>query len=77
MRMVQEECGELVAAVNRFDRGRPGSREGLIEEIADAHIVLAQARVAFGETEVDEAIRRKLLRLEQRLTAGEGLGARG
>jgi NTP pyrophosphatase (non-canonical NTP hydrolase) len=69
--MVQEECGELIAAINRFDRGRPGARDNLIEEIADAHIMLAQARVAFGEDEIDAAIRRKLARFEERLTGAE------
>ncbi len=69
-RMVQEECGELVAAVNRFDRGRAVVVE-LAEEVADVTILMAQARLMLGEKVVDEAIERKLARLEKRIEASE------
>lgn len=61
LRQLQEECGELVAAVNRADRGR--GTENLIEEIADVVIMAHQARLMFGPA-VEEAIARKLARLE-------------
>jgi NTP pyrophosphatase (non-canonical NTP hydrolase) len=69
-RMVQEECGELVAAINRFDRGRTVTVE-LAEEIADVTILMEQARLMLGSEVVDEAIERKLSRLEGRIVASE------
>lgn len=44
LRQLQEECGELVAAVNQADRGRDGAIGQLIEEVADVEIMIAQAR---------------------------------
>lgn len=70
-RQVQEECGELVAAVNQADRGRAGSAAKLAEEVADVTIMMAQARVMLGAEVVDAAIDRKLARLERRLDASE------
>jgi NTP pyrophosphatase (non-canonical NTP hydrolase) len=64
LRQLQEECGELVAAVNRADRGR--GTENLVEEIADVVIMSHQARLMFGPA-VEEAIARKLARLEERI----------
>ena len=42
--MLQEECGELIAAVNRFERQRNDSLRGLAEELADVEIVLGQVK---------------------------------
>lgn len=69
-RMVQEECGELVAAVNRFDRGRTVVVE-LAEEVADVTILMAQARLMLGANVVDDAIERKLARLEKQIEESE------
>ena len=69
-RMVQEECGELVAAVNRFDRRRC-SAEALAEEVADVLIMSAQARMMLGERLVDIAVENKLERLYLRLSKSE------
>lgn len=69
-RMVQEECGELIAEVNRFDRGRAVVAE-LAEEVADVTIVAAQARSMLGAAVVDAAIIRKLERLEKRIEEAE------
>ena len=66
MRMLQEECGELIAAVNQYDRGRI-TAEHLAEEVADVLIMCEQARVILGADRVDEAKRRKLERLADRL----------
>jgi NTP pyrophosphatase (non-canonical NTP hydrolase) len=71
-RQLQEECAELIAAVNRFTRRREGSEEQLIEELADVEIMLAQARLILGglaQDAVDTAIVRKLERLQKRLDA--------
>jgi NTP pyrophosphatase (non-canonical NTP hydrolase) len=75
LRQAQEECGELVAAVNQADRGREGAVDKLAEEIADVTIMMAQARIIVGGALVDRWIDRKLERLEGRLAAAEA--ARG
>jgi len=64
--MLTEECGELVAAVNRYRRGRAGAFEAMIEEMADVSILLDQMRLVYG-AEIDAARARKLARLRERL----------
>ena len=66
LRMAQEECGELVAAINRFDRGRCGP-EAVAEEIADVMITAAQAALIVGEGLVAKKKAEKLERLRGRL----------
>ena len=68
MRQLQEECGELVAAVNQYGRGRI-CVEDLAEEIADVEIMCAQIGMCLGGAFVDQAMNRKLARL--RLVLGE------
>lgn len=68
--LLQEECGELVAAVNQHDRGRL-SDAMVAGEVADVLIMAAQARLILGEELVDRIMRMKLRRLEQRLNAAE------
>lgn len=73
--MLQEEMGELLAAINQFRRNRI-PRTIVIEEIADVTIMIEQMSIIFGETEVAQMIERKLGRLEQRLGRAEihGIG---
>lgn len=65
LRMVQEECGELIAEINRFERGR-ASIDALCEEAADVLITLSCLR-AFAPDEFDAALKRKLARARCRL----------
>lgn len=64
-RMLQEECAELIAAINQYDRGRV-TEDRVAEEVADVLIMVAQARVLLGDR-VDAWLRAKLERLERRL----------
>jgi NTP pyrophosphatase (non-canonical NTP hydrolase) len=64
--LLQEECAELIAAVSRFHRGRCDGRE-VANEVADVLIMCEQMKLIVGSELVDEAIRRKLVRLKQRL----------
>lgn len=66
LRLLQEECGECVAAVNRYFRGRDNSRKEIISEIADVLIMAIQGLNIFGP-EVEVEIDKKLSRLESRL----------
>ncbi len=65
-RQLQEECGELIAAINRFDRSRCTEAE-LAEEVADVEIMIEQARVMLSGDLVDAAKHVKLERLAERL----------
>lgn len=70
--MVLEECGELIAAVNRHRRGRC-SLADLAGEVADVEIIIDQLRIILGDGLVDNAKRSKLRRLAARLDEGEGI----
>ena len=51
LRMVQEECAELIAEINHFCRNsrQKKARESLIEETADVLIVLQNLFVLFND----------------------------
>lgn len=65
--MLAEEASELAVAALHFLRGRPGSIDGLAEEIADVEIMCAQIRTIVGDEWVDKHRRLKLERLRGRL----------
>ncbi len=69
-RMVQEECAELIAAVNRCDRGRCTVYD-LAAEVADVEIMVAQARLLLGNSLVDDAKTKALIRLRARVEEAE------
>lgn len=68
MRMLQEECGELIVAVGHYLRGREGSLANLCEELADVKIMVEQIEIALNNPAVEEWYIRKLERLKSRLT---------
>jgi NTP pyrophosphatase (non-canonical NTP hydrolase) len=70
LRQLTEECGELVAAVNQYERGRI-TAEHLASEIADVLICLVQARRILGGAKVDAQLEAKLERLEVRIAHAE------
>lgn len=61
-----EECAELIVALRHHLRGRASGSQ-VIEELADVQIMLAQMFLIFGAEDVQEQIRRKILRLDQRM----------
>lgn len=68
MNQLTEECGELIAAVNHFRRGRACSRAELVEEMADVYIIIEQ--IIFGidySAGFNDSISRKIVRLDSRL----------
>jgi NTP pyrophosphatase (non-canonical NTP hydrolase) len=75
-RMLQEECGELIAAVNRCDRGRI-EPWALASEIADVEIMLEQARLMLDSDMVERVKAEKLARLRERIEQAEGNSAEG
>ena len=79
LRQTQEECGELIAAINHYERAKHGSdpvkimeaRVAVLGEIADVQIMLDQARDFFGEDTYDVEYL-KLQRQWERIVRGEG-----
>ena len=66
--MVREELPELLVALARRDRGRATDAD-VIDECADALIVLWQLRHMLGAVQVDEVVQQKIAR--QRARMGE------
>lgn len=67
----QEECAELIAAINRLRRSKPGSYSLVEEEVADVCIMIAQCRLIIGSDFIDKRINEKLARCEERLQNGK------
>jgi len=61
-----EECGEYVAALQKWRRGR-GTDDDVIDEIADVAIMMDQMANLFGREKVQARIAFKLNRLKARL----------
>ena len=69
--MLMEECAELIAAINRWRRGRTDVAV-VAEEIADVEIMLEQMRLLFPEQVIEASKREKLERLADRLEHVDG-----
>jgi hypothetical protein len=52
IRMMQEECAELVIAGSHYLRGRKTGLEDLIEELADAQLMINQIKTFVGKENV-------------------------
>jgi NTP pyrophosphatase (non-canonical NTP hydrolase) len=64
--LLQEECAELIVAINHFRRGRVGP-EKVAEEIADVFIMCQEGAFIVGEHLVDQQIKDKMKRTADRL----------
>jgi NTP pyrophosphatase (non-canonical NTP hydrolase) len=64
--MAIEEMGELIVAINHYQRGRVGM-DAVQEEIADVMIAMKQLAIIYGESGVEIFSEKKMQRLEQRL----------
>jgi len=62
-----EECAELIVALKHFKRGKI-SQQAVIDELADASLMLGQLRWMFGSDQVEAAINYKLEKLNRLLT---------
>lgn len=67
--MVMEETGEMLNAFAKAHRGRIKDRMEVITELADVSIMMEQWAAYFGWEEFEEEKERKLLRLQERLSA--------
>ena len=64
--MLNEECGELLAAVAQFKRGRT-SRHDVMTELADASIMIEQIATMMNYDDYEKEKDKKLSRLKERL----------
>jgi len=54
LKMVAEECAELIKAVLKFDRKTNGSNIGnVVEEIVDVEIMISQLKVILSRYDLD------------------------
>lgn len=60
--MLNEECGELIAAVAQFKRGRT-SRHDVMTELADVFIMIEQIATMMNYDDFEKELERKLIRL--------------
>ena len=68
IRQAQEECAELIAALNHFCRGRRGATDEVAEEMADVEILLLQLRkILENDEEIVSWKNIKLLKLAKEL----------
>lgn len=63
---LQEECAEVIVAVNKFGYGELTAKE-VASELADNLLMLVQAALIIGEELVREAVLEKMQRLGRRL----------
>ena len=70
VKMLNEEIGELLAAMGKFDRRRVGVHD-VITELADVSIMVEQMADLFGYEEFEKEKDYKLTRLEERLNKYE------
>lgn len=66
LNQLQEECGELVAAVNQYRRGRVSDVE-VVSEIADVMILVFQMEHVFGASLLQSQMEIKMSKLKERL----------
>jgi NTP pyrophosphatase (non-canonical NTP hydrolase) len=66
LHMLQEECAEVIQAVNHLLRSKC-TEDKLIEEIADVQLMIHQVRLMFGSEKVDEMVEKKARLLDKRL----------
>ncbi|MCK9463121.1 MAG: hypothetical protein M0R80_26155 [Proteobacteria bacterium] len=67
MDMLQEECAELIVAVNKVKRRKGDAIPNFLEEIADVEIMIAQMREYWGNEKIDDWKKEKLRRLGELL----------
>ncbi len=64
---LQEECGELIAAISHLRRKRTGAREHVLEEATDVKIMVEQILSTFTKDEKDDMLKVKLTKTFKKL----------
>ncbi len=71
LRMLQEECAELIVAVSHYCRSRETGLSELKEELADAYIMVGQIIEFVGQEEMKKEIYEKLQKKVRRILDGD------
>ena len=66
VRILQEECAELIAAASHYERGREGAYDNFVEELADVDIMISQMCYAL-KADIEDYKEKKLIRLQKRI----------
>jgi len=74
--MAQEECGELVAAISHWNRGKIELPE-LLKEIADVEIMVGQLRLIFEEFNFKEIKDKAVNELLYKISENKGVKFEG
>jgi hypothetical protein len=67
IRMMQEECAELIIAGSHFLRKRKTGYDELVEELADAQLMINQIKTFVGEDSVNKMIDKKSDYIKEKL----------
>lgn len=69
LRQLQEECAELIAAINHCFRGRENASMEFLEEFVDVYVVMFQLYIA-AKSPLDfyQMLEIKMARLKERLS---------
>ncbi len=67
MRILEEECAELIVATSHYIRKRAGAHYELQEELADAYIMVGQIIEYLGNDFVEEMVDYKLAKVREQL----------
>lgn len=72
LRMLQEECAEVILEVSHYLRPDRTNLAKLIEEIADAQLMINQMKALFGEEKVKEMMDIKSDYIKKKLEEEKG-----
>lgn len=71
LNQTQEECAELIAAINHFRRAKKGDAyQSLIDEVADVKIMIEQLMIILDANSIERSIAEKLIRAKERIQNG-------
>lgn len=72
LNQTQEECAELIAAINNFRRGKKGDRyQDLCAEVADVKIMIEQLCIILDRDSIEKVMIEKLSRAKERIENGQ------
>lgn len=71
LNQLQEECGEVIAAVNRLRRKKQDAYIDLCTEIADLKIMVSQMEILLDKDLIHQKLNEKLLRARERIQNGQ------
>jgi len=73
LRMTIEECSELILALCHFRRGRKAALDNVIEELADAQLMISQITRYVGEDKVKNMMDIKSNYINSELNKAKGI----